>query len=167
MHCMPNVGLRAKPVRVQARNYIVTLNNPRLGLSDYEREFKKGAVEYTVQIEKGDSETNHLQAFIRFSMAVDWKRAQSLFGNEKAHIERCRNPGQSEEYCRKAESRREGPITSMDPATFSGGQRQRADIKEVAAAGASMASIAQKWPETYIKFHRGNYYIGGRHGRSV
>ena len=101
---------------------------------------------------------SHLQAFLRFAVAVDFSRAKRLFGNEQPHIERCRNVRQSEEYCRKAETRVEGPVTSIDPAAFQGGQGTRSDLAAVAAetkAGASVACIAEKYPATYIRFFRG------------
>ena len=98
---------------------------------------------------------SHLQAFLRFAVAVDFSRAKRLFGIEQPHIERCRNVRQSEEYCRKAETRVEGPVTSIDPAAFQGGQGTRSDLAAVAAetnAGASVACIAEKYPATYIRF---------------
>ena len=121
---MSNVGLRASK-RSRARNFIITLNNPRQRLCDYEQIWKEASVEYTGQIEKGESGTTHLQAFLRFAVAVDFSRAKRLFGSEQPHIERCRNVKQSEEYCRKAETRVEGPVVSIDPAAFQGQTSRR------------------------------------------
>ena len=159
---MPNVGIRTTK-RTRSRNFILTLNNPRLGLCGYESKFVQGGLQYTAQIEKGKNGTPHLQAFIRFASSVDFSRAKGILGDERPHIERCGNVGKSEAYCRKEETRVDGPITNIDPEYFLGGQGRRTDLQEVAEkaqAGASMASIAEEHPATFIKFHRGEFNGG-------
>ena len=100
--------------RTRSRCYIATVNNPRKSLEEYELLFRAAGIHFTAQFERGSQQTLHLQAFIRFNSAVDVTRAKAVFEGEQPHVETCRNPQQAEAYCRKEESRVEGPITNIE-----------------------------------------------------
>ena len=128
---MPN----RRPTRTRARHYIITLNNPQRQLSEYEQLFISHNLQFTAQFERGSEQTLHLQAFLRFPRPIELRGAKRIFGSESPHLESCRNPTQSEQYCRKENSRIEGPITNItaeEAQTF--GQGKRTELSAVANA---------------------------------
>lgn len=95
--------------------FIGTLNNPHqsypdLPIQDYIEAWKTkaGAVYATGQLEKGESETPHVQFFIQFTKPG--KRITALKKHCKhAHFEIVKINNGANDYCNKDEGRLEGP----------------------------------------------------------
>lgn len=109
------------------RHFIVTINNPVETLAEHESTFRHlGATAAAFQLEKGDSGTPHIQAYLAFPSA---KTIASLSAKlKRAHIEVCANPLRSWEYCTKEDTRLEGPIT------FGAAPKPRKNVKGDTAA---------------------------------
>lgn len=88
----------------RARSYFFTWNNYT---SEDFQNLKNYSIQnckiYTIQEEVGDNQTPHLQGFLRFKNAKDFKTLKSEF--PKVHFEICRDQKLAEEYCRKDETR--------------------------------------------------------------
>ncbi len=102
-----------------------------------------------------DTHREHFQGYIEFHQPVRMSVVKSVLGG--AHIESRRGSReQARDYCRKEESRVEGPweFGTWTP----GGQGARSDLLAVACAisgGKRAAEIADLFPVQFIKFHRG------------
>jgi hypothetical protein len=81
----------------RSRSYVFTLNN----YTEPEELYVQGVeCEYLVYgREKGESETPHLQGFIKFRNARTFNAMRKMF--PRAHVEICRSVGDSIRYCKK------------------------------------------------------------------
>jgi hypothetical protein len=92
----------------QGVNWTFTLNNPELDeLGMIEALIEGGAKEYVFQLEKGESGTPHYQGFV--SMVARQRATAMKKILPRAHWEQAKNPGAARNYCRKEESRVDGP----------------------------------------------------------
>lgn len=91
----------------KSRSWFFTLNNPR----DTDKELIMnidGLVEYGFQLECGANGTPHFQGFIRFKNARHFKKICETFEG-RAHIEKVSNLGAARNYCKKKDTRIDGP----------------------------------------------------------
>lgn len=133
----------------QARAWCFTLNNAATNeLSEHANE------RYCIwQREKGENGTEHLQGYIEFCAPM------RLGGLKKwlpgAHFEvRRGSPAQAADYCRKEESRVDGP---WERGTMGGAQGKRCDledVKKLVADGASKRDIYAECSEAAAKYPR-------------
>lgn len=140
------------------RNLCFTLNNPTLPNDEFQRLLAEiPGLRYAVwQRETGANGTPHLQGYVEFTSA---KRYSALVGTclEGSHFEPRRGSrDQARDYCRKEDSRTEGPFEYGE--WKSGGQGNRTDLSlccDAIKRGASDAEIAEEFSTEYVKFHKG------------
>jgi len=108
------------------------------------------------QEERGTNGTPHYQGYIEFNRSLKFNVVKKLF-KDKAHLEFRRGTrNQAREYCKKEESRTDGPFEVGD--WRRGGQGTRTDLLALAdeiQKGANESDIASEYPVMYIKFHNG------------
>nr|WDW25916.1 MAG: replication-associated protein [Canine stool-associated circular virus] len=149
---------RAKP----HRSYCVTLNNPTPRDLEAPQDFSSlfeaiPDIRYAIwQLERGTEGTLHIQAYLELVRPQRF----SFFGTTSlkgAHFEaRKGSRDQAREYCRKEDSRINGPWETGSYET--GGQGNRSDLTGVVEAikrRAPLFDIVQDSPEVFIKYHRG------------
>ena len=144
-----------------ARSYCFTLNSKdgREQLDTFSERLRGGInhVRYCAwQLEQGDAGTLHLQGYIELAkpQRLSWLKSH-VSGD--AHFERRKGTReQARDYCRKEESRVDGPWEIGEWGR--GGAGSRSDLAEVVTAvtrGDGLAAIAEQFPIEFIKFHRG------------
>ena len=106
------------------RHCCFTLNNPKDKTFQWP-EFVRYAI---WQLERGESGTPHLQGYIEFSKTMSFTAIKKVVG-KAAHVEARRGTrDQARDYCRKEESRVEGP---WEFGTWISGSGHRTDIETV------------------------------------
>jgi hypothetical protein len=132
------------------RNYFFTWNNPP---DDYGTYLQSLSTKYLVyQLESGASGTRHVQGMCSFSSAKSHSAARKLLPG--CHVENTRDVAAAIKYCKKDESRLEGPWEFGTPPA----QGKRTDIAAAASAidsGETLSSVAKQFPSVFIKYHRG------------
>jgi len=118
---------------------------------------KDKVVEFIMQMEIApETGRFHYQGFVRFSEAVRMSHLKKALDCNHAHCEICHAPAKAREYAQKDETRAPGygPIVEG----VEGGQGKRTDIDDVCLAvrsGASLKRIAEDFPKTFVKMHKG------------
>lgn len=137
----------------RSRRWCFTLNNPEdeqcggliLG------ETIRGLV---YQLEQGLNGTRHLQGYVEFTVSTRLGGLKTLL--PRAHWEQARGTSeQAQEYCKKAESRLDGPWIV---GTFTTNQGKRSDLAEIATKirdGTDMQDIAEDHGASYIRYSKG------------
>ena len=109
----------------QFTNVCFTVNNPENPI-----EYDEERMHYLVyQIEQGENGTPHFQGYVEFKTRTALSVVKQLLGGDRVHVERRR--GTQEEaiaYCKKADTRVEGPWEYGTPKANQQGKRN--DIKE-------------------------------------
>lgn len=142
----------------QRRAWCLTINNPDAGRPDeWGRDvFDRVKARYLVfQLERGSNGTPHYQCYIEFGRGVRFSTIKRFF--PKAHIEpRMGTSQQAADYCRKVDSRLDGPWEFGEPSHTTQGRRTDLhDVCESIAQGCSLREVAEQHPTSYIKYHRG------------
>lgn len=147
------VILRPPPRAMTSRNWCFTLNNPEKKQLLFET---LPEVRYAIyQTERGTSGTEHLQGYVELFNPRRWNYLSTLLPG--AHFEKRKGTrDQARDYCKKEESRTDGPFEYGD--WNSGGSGKRNDllnIKKQIDEGKSEENIADNYFETWIKYYRG------------
>lgn len=159
---------------MSGRNWILTINNPTIILEDL---WKEETMNYLCgQLEKGESGTPHFQVFINYKQPV---RMASVMKLVKCHAELAKNPLAAIKYCKKEDTRVEGP---WEYGTYKkSGERGKAatsfkDIKEMSkeerlelapckiVAFDRAEAIVKKWDYTPATLPRKVIWIYGESG---
>lgn len=116
---------------------------------------RTGTVRYICfQLEEGDSGTRHWQGYIQFLKPIGLRLVGRLLGGNP-HIEVQRGSNvQARDYCKKIDSRIEGP---WEWGTFCEGPGERVDLAmalELMAEG-GLHAVAVGAPEVFVRNHRG------------
>lgn len=135
----------------KSRSYLLTINNYEQVDIATLKTWKD--ITYCVwQIEKGKEETTHIQAAIYFKNARAFNTIKKWF--PRAHIESSSCFERIRNYCMKEDSRVEGPWErGIKPE-----QGRRNDLEKIAddiKNGMKLEEIAEKNPETYIRYNKG------------
>jgi len=135
------------------RNCVFTINNHLLD-KDYIWDEK---VRFAIwQHERGESGTEHTQGYIEFKDNIKLNGIKKFTHFDRAHIEkRLGSRDQAISYCRKEETRINGPFIYGDEGK---GQGRRTDLTEISVKvkeGARLQTIADEHPESFIKYHKG------------
>jgi len=96
----------------------------------------------------------HYQGCLRLKGPLALEGAKKSLGVVSAHMEPAKCWSSLVKYCGKEDSRIEGPWEHGEV----GGQGQRSDLKkatDLLMAGATMASVIDECPETYVKYAKG------------
>jgi len=113
-------------------------------------------VRYVIfQLEEGENGTPHYQGYVELTGA----RTYSWFHNAfvKCHVERRKGTrDQARDYCRKEDSRKEGPFECGD--WSSGGAGSRTDLAAacLTAKGGSLKRVAEEHPESFVRYAKGS-----------
>lgn len=138
---------------MSARTWCFTLNNPD-GLLDVEFEQWDGLRYAIYQHEVGQEGTEHFQGYIELDRVARLSKMISMIPG--AHFEVRRGTReQARDYCRKEESRLDGPWEYG--AWEAGGQGARADVASFKAAVDSGATDLELWdtqPNMYLRYQR-------------
>lgn len=98
----------------------------------------------------------HLQGYTEFKNAIRITGAKKWLGDQSAHFEtRKGTREQAQEYCKKTESRVEGPWELGEWIKGQGARSDLAEIKEMVKAGATDRDIAEEHPSSFIRYTRG------------
>jgi len=143
---------RPPPRDMTSRNFVFTLNNPdqTLDWSLYKD------VTYAIwQYEIGENGTIHIQGYLELSKSARRTYLHPML--KRAYLEKRKGTrDQARDYCRKEESRVDGPFEYGTWHTESAGRRtDLLLIKDKIDAGANEVSIAEDHFETWIKYYRG------------
>lgn len=132
----------------RARGFLLTINNPT---NEDKIALESDDFKYLVyQYEKGEEGTLHIQAFIYYANARVFPKKKF----PRAHIEAAKNINAAMNYCKKEESRVEGPFEFGDPP----GQGRRTDLEAVAndiLKGKSLKTVAVENPDIYVRYFKG------------
>lgn len=141
------------------RNWCFTLNNP----ADTNQLDTWGKTVYTTgnarylifQLERGESGTMHLQGYIEFSDSRRFSAVRRLLPG--AHIEPRRGSAQqAADYCRKHDSRVDGPWEFGEVSISAQGKRSDlCAVAEAVKSGQGLQKICEEHTSTYIRYHRG------------
>lgn len=100
----------------KSRNFMLTMNNPKLTLQEFSDLLCKDSVYSRCQLEKGENGTPHIQACVGYKNPVHFKSIAKKFTG--CHVEVARNALASWNYCGKEDTRLEAPIsTGIPPAS--------------------------------------------------
>lgn len=111
---------------------------------------------YLFQLERGEGGRLHYQGVLRFSRKVSMAHVKETTGVPHIHLEPCRNIQASLKYCRKEDTRVDGPWEGGEP----GQQGRRTDIARATeiiqnvGAGA-MKRVAEAEPAAFVKYWKG------------
>nr|QXP07616.1 MAG: replication associated protein [Arizlama virus] len=148
-------GSRVLPQRT-SRMWILTSFDPAVLSAKENMLLVTDSVIYAVwQIELcPETQREHVHMFIHFSTSCRFGKAQAAIADMSAHCEIPRNRQQSIEYCKKDESRLEGPWEFGTDTS----QGSRSDLKRVVdaiAAGEPLSKIAKDDPTVFVRNCRG------------
>jgi len=136
-----------------ARCYCFTINNPDASQYPAFNELHLKCLVY--QLESGENGTPHLQGYVEFVGRRTLSSAKQYPGFARAHMEVRRGSKKNAiDYCRKVESRVDGPWEFGDLESDSG---KRNDLKQVAddiRDGATYDDIFDRNPEILAKYPR-------------
>lgn len=146
---------------LQVRNAVFTLNNPDGTFSFENHPEVRGAI---WQLERGEQGTEHYQGYIEFTKKMSFKAIKGVIG-DRAHIEeRMGTREQAIEYCRKDDTRVDGPWIYGDmDVNKAGKQGKRTDLDDACDKiisngrniGKGLYEVASEHPSTFVKFHKG------------
>ena len=150
------------PRDTEAKAWMLTLNNPVLDVLEICAIFELLDVKYIWQFEIGDNGTPHVQAFIEFSKKKRFsyvRRRMDDNGIGGCHLENCHGRVNGINYCRKEDTRTEGPFTNLsDYELDQAGQGRRRDLEKLKADiedGKSRLNIAQTHFSAFLMYNNG------------
>jgi hypothetical protein len=140
--------------RKRSRAWVFTLNNP-----DKQLELE-GQCQYAVwQLEEGEKETPHYQGYIQFKTKKSMRQVKRLVG-KAAHVEvRKGTIKQAIAYCKKKDTRVEGPWqVGEEPRK---GQGRRTDLETAArmTKDSTIAEVMEEYPGMVARYHRGLKFV--------
>lgn len=139
-----------------ARSWCFTLNNPQLEPQAlYEALNNALPLRYLVfQLERGQAGTTHYQGYAEMTSGVRFRAIKNVI--PAAHIEKRRGRrDQARDYCRKTDTRQEGPY---EFGTWIPGQGARTDLKaavDYMKEAPNFLEVVKAYPELHIKYSRG------------
>lgn len=103
------------------------------------------------QKEKCTTGNEHFQGYFQLAKTCRIPAAKRLLNEESAHIEPQKGTNsQARDYCRKEESRVDGP---WEHGIFAEGAGKRTDLDRIAEM--PLEDIIENHPGTYVKYHKG------------
>lgn len=134
------------------RNWCFTLNNKLLP-QDYP--FNKEDVKYCIwQHEKGTTE--HTQGYIELTKPVRFAYIKKWKDFEGGHFEKRKGTReQARDYCRKEDSRINGPFEYGDFGIKQGTRSDLEDAVNLLKEHREISRVAEEYTSTFVKYHRG------------
>jgi len=137
----------------RAKHWCFTINNPDLE-ADKKTMSEAPDIKYCVmQLERGEDGTLHLQGVIGFEKQKWFNTLKHL--HQRAHWEVARHVPKAIAYCKKDETRVEGPWIFGEP-PYHAVQGKRNDLEKVVKLirkGKSVRHIFDKEPNAVVKYH--------------
>lgn len=142
----------------QLRNIMFTLNNPSANLVLAELPWTEDLVQFaTWQLERGASGTLHIQGYLELKRKM---RPSTMLNHlpflRGAHFEkRMGSQAQAVAYCRKEDTRVEGPWTfGREFVDERGTRNDLEDVKEAMKAGMSLEDVYDQFPGMAARYPR-------------
>lgn len=140
----------------KARHVCFTWNNPSVipslllaTLAEAER------IRYVVfQLEEGENGTPHYQGYVEYTSPQRWSYLKALT-DQSIHLEKRRGTRvQARDYCRKEESRKDGPFEYGEWSV--GGSGSRNDLTGIidACKTGSLKRVAEEHPEGILRYSK-------------
>lgn len=143
---------KAPSAGAPSRAWCVTWNNPPTA---FEAAVGVSHLRYAVwQREKGESGTEHYQMYLEFDSPVRMSAVKGLLAPEVHCEPRRGSREQARDYCRKEESRIDGP---WEIGTWTGGQGTRTDIQQLLDLAKGGGDAREAWelaPEGMFRHYR-------------
>lgn len=137
------------------RNFVFTLNNPTITGPEFLEHLKTSLpIRYVIfQLEEApNTGTRHFQGYIELSKQVTFSKAHSSLFN--AHIENRKGSAQeASAYCKKPESRVDGPWTEGQLSNPGARTDIKAAVDAVERGGITL--LAKDFPEMYVQYRSG------------
>lgn len=93
------------------RHFVFTLNNPELAPAQFEEKLRELKPNYYVfQLESGEEGTPHYQGYVELANAKTGTRVKKSLGSGLHYEDRQGTPKEASDYCKKDDSRLEGPF---------------------------------------------------------
>lgn len=151
------------------RNWCFTVHEKDgYDLGQHALEFEGHGVRYAIwQIETcPQSGRRHYQGYIEFDKSVRMGAVKRIIGDH-AHLEARRGTrDEARDYCRKEDTRTEGPYEYGTWAVSRGGRPNVfSDIADRAKDGSKLRDIMEEFPEQYIRYRRGIEAMVNMHSR--
>lgn len=138
------------------RAYVFTLNNPELPPNLFADIFRKHpAFRYLVfQKERGENGTEHYQGYVEWTKAIRITHMKAL-ENRMHFYRRMGTAQQAAEYCKKDDTRIEGPWEYGEISHSAQGKRTDLEgLYELAKSGKSLSVIADTMPTEYMRYYK-------------
>ena len=135
----------------QSKYWCFTINNP----SDTDKPFDWPGTDYVVyQLEKSESGTLHHQGYVEFP--VNKRRSAVKKIHATAHWEkRLGSQDQAIDYCKKEDTRVDGPWEQGTPKANNQGKRTDLEAARATAAAEGIHAAVEQHPSAYAKYHAG------------
>ncbi len=141
---------------VKSRHVCFTYNNPTSTPSEFKTLLEAvPKIRYSIfQLESGENGTPHYQGYVEY----DSSQRYSYFHTKvvKCHVEKRRGTrAQAREYCRKEDTRIDGPWESGE--WSQGGAGTRNDLQAIveSAKSGSLSKVAEQYPLGVLRYPKG------------
>jgi len=138
----------------KSRSWMLTINNPTI---DDDMEIESDNPRYRIyQLEVGENETPHYQMFLYYDTPRSIKKIRSLY--TRAHAEICNNISACIAYCKKSDTRIDGPWEEGEPPS----QGKRSDLVAVIndiTEGKDIVALCKDHPIPMMKYSRGIQFV--------
>lgn len=143
-------------VRVRAKNWCFTWNNPPTGGLELVKHQIEDLVDYAImQLEVGEQGTPHIQGYMCCKQQYEMLAAKALIHHNDAKMTKANGTWeQNRTYCTKTEGRLDGPIKiGEEPRATQGvsSLRLRATDEVVAGRNPGTIEFAREYPSLYIQ----------------
>jgi len=136
----------------RAKHWVFTINNPELDADKEIMDTSPDRDYCVMQLERGEDGTLHIQGVIGFKKQKWFRTLKNL--HPRAHWEVARNVPASIAYCRKEETRVDGPWIFGEP-PYHAVQGKRSDLDKVVKMirkGHSVRKIFEKSPNSVVRY---------------
>lgn len=137
----------------RAKHWCFTINNPELEADKNIMDQAPNRDYCVMQLERGEDGTLHIQGVIGFTTPKYFNTLKNL--HPRAHWEVARHVPKAIAYCRKEETRVDGPFIYGDP-PYHAVQGKRNDLEKVVKMirkGRSVRDIFEKTPNAVVRYH--------------
>ena len=141
-----------------AKHWVFTWNNPTVSAAELVLTFPTWGLTYAVfQDELGEEGTPHFQGYAEFDRRARMTSLKKLSHGATMHWEpRYGTRDQARQYAMKDDTRVEGPWEFGEWQLNAQGKRSDLlDAIELLSESASLVAVAEDYPSTYIRYHRG------------
>lgn len=129
---------------VEATNYFKNWQNLRINYLVYQLE------------QCPTTQREHIQGYVEFSVPCRIPHAKGQLRDPQAHLERRKGTRQQAiDYCKKDETRRQGPWEYGNPRNRQGARNDLYGACELLKSTHNLKDICDETPELFVKYHKG------------